>query len=122
MVEKNSVRLIGQPHQPGFQTHVPQKCGGRLGNCSTRNFPVYQLENMILGFIISAMIISTLVLSYQILNIDIWRHDSLYYAPNYNWQLQSEGRWLVYILFRTLKLLPGFVAWIIGFVCFFIFI
>ncbi len=42
----------------------------------------------------------------QFAGIDIWRHDYIGYLPNYASKLATEGRWINYLFFDTLKSLP----------------
>lgn len=44
------------------------------------------------------------------LQVDLWRHDSLYYVDSYANKFVSEGRWINFILFPVLKCIPAAVA------------
>jgi hypothetical protein len=48
--------------------------------------------------------------------IEVWRSDSLYYvdARDYEPKMTREGRWLIYLLFDTLRALPASPVWLLG--------
>ena len=39
-----------------------------------------------------------------------WRHDSIYYEPDFVYKLRTEGRWINYIFFEFLRLINPYVA------------
>ena len=41
-----------------------------------------------------------------LLDIDIWRHDAIYYHESYEYKLKTEGRWINYFLYDFLKFIP----------------
>ncbi len=45
-----------------------------------------------------------------LLDVDIWRQDSMYYVSSYSDKLAQEGRWINYLLFRFLQLVPSDLA------------
>ena len=46
--------------------------------------------------------------------INIWRHDSMYYV-NYNDKLVEEGRWINLLAFRFLRIVPSEIAILLSF-------
>jgi len=46
----------------------------------------------------------------ELSTITAYRHDDLYYLDNYTYQLRSDGRWLNYLFFDWLKIVPGWMA------------
>ena len=47
--------------------------------------------------------------------ISVWRHDELYYEPDYFHKVESEGRWLNYLLSNYLPKLPGLAHIVISY-------
>lgn len=45
-----------------------------------------------------------------LLEVDVWRQDSMYYVSSYSDKLAQEGRWINYLLFRFLQLVPSDLA------------
>ena len=49
-----------------------------------------------------------LILNFQeIMQVQAWRHDALYYLSSYRGKLNAEGRWINYYLFDFLKIFPA---------------
>lgn len=44
------------------------------------------------------------------LQVQFWRHDSVYYLSSYGLKLEGEGRWLNYYVFSWLKLVPAWLS------------
>ena len=42
-------------------------------------------------------------LYFQVVHINVWRHDSIVMLPDYLGKLREEGRWINYFLFPILK-------------------
>lgn len=61
-------------------------------------------------------LIVTLLLGFFILNfavvfeIDVWRHDAIYNTNDYFYKLQTEGRWVNYLLWPFLRLINPYVS------------
>lgn len=45
-----------------------------------------------------------------LLDINVWRNDSMYYVNTYDDKLAQEGRWVNHLFFRFLQLVPSQVA------------
>ena len=43
----------------------------------------------------------------EIMLVQAWRHDALYYLQSYSGKLKEEGRWINYFLFEYLKAFPA---------------
>lgn len=43
----------------------------------------------------------------EILHVQVWQHDALYYLSSYLVKLKGEGRWINYFLFPFLKAFPA---------------
>jgi hypothetical protein len=56
-----------------------------------------------------------------LLDINIWRHDAIYYYESYEFKLKTEGRWINYFLFDFLKFIPPHLSIIIRLSCIFTF-
>jgi hypothetical protein len=52
--------------------------------------------------------VCTAVNLHALTDISVWRHDELYYEPDYFHKLEAEGRWLNYLLSDYLAKMPGF--------------
>ena len=63
---------------------------------------------MLLGL----MALQTLVFLAGVRDIPVWRHDSIYHARDYADKLRTEGRWLICLLFGTLRRIPAPGAWL----------
>ncbi len=55
------------------------------------------------------------------LEVDVWRQDSMYYVGGYDDKLADEGRWINYIFFRFLRLIPSDFAILFSYACVVIF-
>lgn len=51
------------------------------------------------------------------LQVDIWRQDSMYYVTGYGDKLAQEGRWINYLFFKFLRILPGEIALLVSYGC-----
>lgn len=49
------------------------------------------------------------------LQVDVWRQDSMYYVSAYNDKLAEEGRWINYLFFNFLRILPSDLAILISY-------
>ena len=49
--------------------------------------------------------------------ISVWRHDELYYQPDYFHKVEAEGRWLNYFLSSYLAKIPGFFCIVTVYLC-----
>ena len=58
------------------------------------------------GCIIFLMFLLILNLQ-EIMQVQAWRHDALYYLSSYRGKLNAEGRWINYYLFDFLKIFPA---------------
>ena len=54
-------------------------------------------------------------------HIHIFRHDAVFYIDSYLDKLKGEGRWINYLLFPVLKLIPGQAASLLDVLFFFVF-
>lgn len=76
----------------------------------TKNTLHYNNDNWIrlLGYLTAAVLLACVALNlYGLANISVWRHDELYYEPDYFHKLETEGRWLNYLLSEYLAELPA---------------
>lgn len=60
--------------------------------------------------ILAVMFLLVAVNLSALLEVDIWRQDSMYYVSSYSDKLAEEGRWINYLLFRFLQLVPSDLA------------
>lgn len=60
-------------------------------------------------------------LFYYVGHYGFWRHDDLIYLPSFEWKFRMEGRWVIYLLFELLKVIPNHLSWYLTFLCFFCF-
>lgn len=60
--------------------------------------------------ILAVMCLLVAVNLFALLGVDIWRQDSMYYVTSYSDKLAEEGRWINYLLFRFLQLVPSDLA------------
>jgi hypothetical protein len=67
-------------------------------------------SNVLVGGLIVAAVLNLLSVWIVYLDIEIWRHDSLYYLQSYLSKLQTEGRWINYLLFSQLKALNPYLS------------
>ena len=65
--------------------------------------------------------ICTAAIIVDLYQIHIFRHDSVYYIGHYLHKLKGEGRWINYLLFPYLKLIPGQAAVYLNILLFFSF-
>ncbi len=59
---------------------------------------------------------------FDLYNIHVWRHDALLYFDSYGLKLKTEGRWLNFLSFNILKLIPPYLSILLSFCSFFYFI
>jgi len=72
----------------------------------------------------TALIVASSLVIYHFLllaGIDVWRQDSIYYLSSYEDKLASEGRWINYIFFKLIKVIPAPLAILISMVSFAVF-
>lgn len=55
------------------------------------------------------------------LEVDVWRQDSMYYVDGYGDKLADEGRWINYLFFDLLRLVPSDIAILFSYACVIIF-
>ncbi len=67
-------------------------------------------SNVLLGGLIVAAVLNLLSVWIVYLDIEIWRHDSLYYLQSFSSKLQTEGRWINYLCFDQLKTLNPYLS------------
>lgn len=51
------------------------------------------------------------------LQVDVWRQDSMYYVGGYDDKLAEEGRWINYLFFNFLRILPSDIAILVSYGC-----
>lgn len=73
------------------------------GMTSIRHEPFLCLFSLMSGFFFALHFIPWL-------QVDFWRHDSLYYVNSYDNKLISEGRWINFLLFPALRYIPAALA------------
>ncbi|WP_157976710.1 hypothetical protein [Parahaliea mediterranea] len=75
-----------------------------------------------LAALVGLVLASLLVL--QLADIGVYRHDAMYYLPRPAFfdKLLTEGRWLNYLLFPVLRLIPGPAAAIAALLCWGLFV
>jgi len=77
------------------------------------------------GLVIAAAILVSAICTTAIIidlsQIHIFRHDSVYYLNHYLYKLKGEGRWLNYLFFPYLKMIPGQIAVYLNVLLFFSF-
>ena len=54
----------------------------------------------------------------EVMLVQVWRHDALYYLPHYTDQVKAEGRWINYFLFDFLKTFPAHASALLSISCF----
>lgn len=52
-----------------------------------------------------------------LLEVDVWRNDSMYYVSSYDDKLSDEGRWVNHLFFRFLQLVPSDIAILVSYAC-----
>lgn len=94
----------------------------RSGHVMFLNFIRDHLANRIPEYVILVIVCLLVAVNLSLLlEIDIWRQDSMYYVSSYNDKLAEEGRWINYLLFRLLRLIPSDVAIPFSYACVIIF-
>lgn len=63
----------------------------------------YQYVQWIVISSLCVLVFSQLVV---FLNVDVWRQDSIHYVSTYADKVSEEGRWINYLLFDLLKVIP----------------
>lgn len=71
------------------------------------------------AFILVFMIILLWINLSLFLQVEIWRQDSMYYVAGYDDKLAEEGRWINYLFFNFLRILPSDIAILISYGCVF---
>jgi hypothetical protein len=79
----------------------------------TKNILHYNNDNFtrLLGYLTIAVLSVCVALNlYAIADVSVWRHDELYYQPDYFHKVEAEGRWLNYLLSEYLAELPALLC------------
>ena len=53
----------------------------------------------------------------ELLQVNVWRPDSMYYVDSYTSKVIEEGRWINQLFFPILKLMPAWLAISLSYVC-----
>lgn len=85
---------------------------------SVKGIIVTRLPEMLILALMAILLWSNLAL---LLEVDVWRNDSMYYVSFYDDKLTDEGRWINFLLFRFLQLVPASLAILISYFCVFFF-
>ena len=73
------------------------------------------LTHALAAISILVLLVCTAINLDALADISWWRHDELYYQPDYFHKVESEGRWLNYLLSNYLPKLPGFAHILINY-------
>ena len=84
---------------------------------SIRNIK-FSLEELFCVTVICFLSVLLLQNFITLLDTTVWRHDALYYIDTYYNKLYTEGRWINYIFFKVLKVLPPHLVIAISLACF----
>lgn len=104
------------------------KCSLRNTQCSAKSsLCILELKNFYTAYVWpifywTSLIILLLLFFREIecwLGITVWRHDEVYYLPDYWAKFCEEGRWLNFILFPALQIFPAHLAIILSYCCLF---
>lgn len=77
-----------------------------------------QLSSRLPEWIILAIMLLLVAVNISaLLEVNIWRQDSMYYVSSYDDKLSEEGRWINYLFFRLLRLIPSDLAILFSYVC-----
>lgn len=77
-----------------------------------------QLRNRLPELLLLAMMCVLLWVNLSLfLQVDVWRQDSMYYVDGYDDKLAEEGRWINYLLFNFLRILPSSIAILVSYGC-----
>jgi|SRR5690554_511128 len=70
-----------------------------------------------LGTILALLVLAGFTLPHlvEFLQVQFWRHDSVYYVSSYGGKVKSEGRWLNYFAFHGLKHVPAWLSILISY-------
>lgn len=105
-----------------------RKCGVRNTQCNAKSaLYIAELKKFYAAygwpiFYWTSLIILLLLFFIEIecwFGINVWRHDEVYYLPDYWAKFCEEGRWLNFILFPALRIFPAHLAITLCYCCLF---
>ena len=77
----------------------------------TNSFSAFFLRKRVTDFLFWSCIVLLFLLLIlnlkEIMLVQAWRHDTIYYLGTYTEKLKAEGRWINYFLFEFLKIIPA---------------
>ena len=73
--------------------------------------------NYIEIFVIGGLSLLLLAQLIQLLGVDVWRQDSMYYVESYKDKLISEGRWINKLFFPFLRIIPAQICILLSYLC-----
>ncbi|GGY78427.1 hypothetical protein GCM10011613_23850 [Cellvibrio zantedeschiae] len=68
-------------------------------------------------FVLGSLFLLLLGQLTALLNVDVWRQDSIHYVTTYVDKLSEEGRWLNYVFFKLLKITPPALCVAVSYFC-----
>lgn len=81
-----------------------------------------QLRNRLPELLILALMCVLVCINLSVfLQVDVWRQDSMYYVTGYDDKLAEEGRWINYLFFNFLRILPSDIAILVSYTCVMVF-
>lgn len=105
-----------------------RKCGVRNTQCNAKSaLFIAELKKFYAAygwpiFYCTSLIILLLLFFIELecwFGINVWRHDEVYYLPDYWAKFCEEGRWLNFILFPALRIFPAHLAITLCYCCLF---